>query len=166
MHHEQAAHMLTHTLPATATAGHSATVKQVDWSSCSSILQSACAAGELLYWNARSGKQINMPQRDTTFATWTCQLGFPVMGIWPPCTDGTDINSVDRSPDGQLLVTADDSGLVKLFNYPCVVEDAPHRAYRGHSSHVMGLRFAADGKTVCSVGGKDFAMFQFRVVPV
>lgn len=41
----------------------------------------------------------------------------------------------------QFLVTADDQGLVKLFNYPCVVDDAPHRAYRGHSSHVMGVKF-------------------------
>lgn len=64
----------------------------------------------------------------------------------------------------QFLVTADDSGLVKLFNYPVVVEDAPHRAYRGHSSHVLGVRFNANDTTVCSVGGRDWAIFQFRLV--
>jgi hypothetical protein len=48
----------------------------------------------------------------------------------------------------QLVVTADDHGLVKLFNCPVVVEDAPHRAYRGHSSHVMGVRFNADDTLV------------------
>ncbi len=48
----------------------------------------------------------------------------------------------------QLVVTSDDEGRVKLFNYPCVVEDAPHRAYRGHSSHVMGVRFNADDSLV------------------
>jgi microtubule-associated protein-like 6 len=88
------------------------------------------------------------------------------MGIWPPCTDATDVNALDRSPDGRLLVTADDKGLVKLFNCPCVVEDAPHRAYRGHSSHVMCVRFSGDGQLVCSAGGKDYAMFQFRLVAV
>jgi microtubule-associated protein-like 6 len=68
-----------------------------------------------------------------------------------------------RSHAGQYLVTADDKGLVKLFNYPVVIEDAPHRAYRGHSSHVMCVRWSADDAYVASVGGKDWAMFQFKV---
>ena len=68
-----------------------------------------------------------------------------------------------RSHSGQYLVSADDKGLVKLFNYPVVIEDAPHRAYRGHSSHVMGVRWSADDAYVASVGGKDWAMFQFKV---
>jgi hypothetical protein len=41
--------------------------------------------------------QITLNQRDTDWETYTCILGFPVMGIWPPESDGTDINSVDRS---------------------------------------------------------------------
>ncbi len=48
----------------------------------------------------------------------------------------------------QYLVTADDDGMVKLFNYPVVVDDAPHRAYRGHCSHVMGVRFNMDDSLV------------------
>lgn len=48
----------------------------------------------------------------------------------------------------QLVVTSDDHGMVKLFNYPCVVNDAPHRAYRGHSSHVMGVRFNSEDSIV------------------
>lgn len=48
----------------------------------------------------------------------------------------------------QYLATADDDGMVKLFNYPCVVDDAPHRAYRGHCSHVMGVRFNKDDSLV------------------
>lgn len=49
-------------------------------------------------------------------------------------------------------MTSDDSGLVKLFNYPCVVEDAPHRAYRGHSAHVMCVRFSCNDRRVISAG--------------
>jgi microtubule-associated protein-like 1/2 len=43
-----------------------------------------------------------------------------VQGIWPPLADGTDINAVDRSHSGKVLASADDFGLVKLFNYPVV----------------------------------------------
>jgi microtubule-associated protein-like 6 len=88
------------------------------------------------------------------------------MGIWPPDANGLDINALDRSHNRQWLVTSDDKGMVKLFNYPCVVHDAPHRAYRGHSSHVMCVRFNCNSSLVCSSGGHDWAVFQFRVVEV
>ncbi len=35
------------------------------------------------------------------------------MGIWPPDSDGTEINSVSRSPSGRYLLTADDHGKVR-----------------------------------------------------
>lgn len=71
--------------------------------------------------------QMTFNARDVDWSTWTCILGFPVMGIWPDGSDGTDVNAVDRSKDGEFLVTSDDFGMVKLFNYPCVIDDAPHR---------------------------------------
>eukprot|EP00879_Flechtneria_rotunda_P024837 GHRR01026355.1.p1 GENE.GHRR01026355.1~~GHRR01026355.1.p1 ORF type:complete len:592 (+),score=205.53 GHRR01026355.1:240-1778(+) len=146
--------------------GHSATVRCIDWSVDSTVLQSNCAAREILYWNARTGKQMPSSCRDVQWSSWTCLYGFPVMGIWPDCADGSDINACDRSKSSKYLATCDDHGLVKLFNYPVVIEDAPHRAYRGHSSHVMCVRFNSDDSIVCSTGGKDWAMFQFKVVPV
>ena len=129
-------------------------------------------------------------QRDAQWATWTCVLGFNVMGVWQKYTDGTDINALCRwgggwqrqggeaascraraeaggaglkpartdigsngticpppflfpirrsnrlaafqevDPlvgDGEYVVTASDDGKVRLFNYPCVVEEAPSR---------------------------------------
>ncbi|KXZ42690.1 hypothetical protein GPECTOR_124g490 [Gonium pectorale] len=144
--------------------GHSSTIRGIDWSTDGSILQSDSADLELLVWNARTGKQIPIPSRDTRFHTYTVRLGFPVMGIWPDGSDGTDVNAVCRSARGDLVATCDDDGLVKLFNCPAVLDDAPHRAYRGHSSHVMCVRFSADDSTLLSVGGYDWGMFQFAVV--
>jgi microtubule-associated protein-like 6 len=60
------------------------------------------------------------------------------------------------------VACADDFGGVSLLNYPCVVEDAPCVVGRGHSSHVMNVRFSPDDDWVVSVGGKDRAVFQWR----
>ena len=57
-------------------------------------------------------------QRDTEWETWTCNFGFPVMGIWPPDYDNTDINMVARSP---------------------MLEDDPTRRYASRSQFTYDL---------------------------
>ena len=90
-------------------------------------------------------------EADTEWDEWTCVLGFPVMGIWPDGSDGTDVNSVHASNDKQHLVVGDDHGHVRLLNNPCVVEDAPSKDYGGHSSHVMNVKYLHDDTHVVSV---------------
>ena len=185
--------------------GHSSYITHIDWSVYDPkvpdrrIIQSTCGAYELLHYDANTGQQVRHSMRDERWDTQTCTLGFTVMGIWPKskpgerAADGTDINACDRGPvpgrdalgrrnKGELLVTVDDNGKVKLFNYPCVVKHAPYRrmdwrdrpglarkpaglcvGYVGHSSHVVNVRFANDGANVISVGGFDRAVFQWKV---
>lgn len=103
--------------------------------------RSNSGAYEILYHDGETGRRAKGSQRDSSWATWTSVLGFPVMGIWrvgeKDTFDGTDINAVCRThrpedgsgvfpPDGgDLVVAASDDGMVRLFNYPCVVENAP-----------------------------------------
>ena len=114
--------------------------------------------------NKTSGAQNLSSQRDRRFATRTGTLGFPVMGVWPAASDGTDVNALDVSPSGRYAVTADDGGFMKLFAYPVLAECAAHRAYRGHAGHVAMVRFNCDGTRVVSTGGRDRSAFQFSVV--
>ncbi|KAG2487374.1 hypothetical protein HYH03_013944 [Edaphochlamys debaryana] len=144
--------------------GHSSTVRHLDWAADSSAIQSIDQAYEILYFDPRTGKQLKANQRDTLWAGWSCLLGFPVMGIWFPDSDGTDINSVHASPSGRYVLTADDLGRVRLLNFPCVVQGAPAHVYRGHCSHVMNVRWGSDETYAVSVGGKDRCVFQWRVV--
>jgi len=68
------------------------------------------------------------------------------------------------SPDGTLLVSCDDFGLVNVFNYP-VKEDAKGagaRSYAGHSEHVVRARFSPDGQYLYTVGGEDKALIQWK----
>lgn len=50
--------------------------------------------------------------------------------------------------------------MVRLFNFPVVWDDAPYKAFRGHSSHVMCIRFACDDRMVISAGGHDRGLYQ------
>lgn len=126
---------------------------------------SNCTSYNILFFDVRAGKHNPSGAsalRDETWESWTCSLGWPVQGIFPPCADGSDINSVDRSPDGTVLATADDFGMVKLFKYPCPVERGAFNAFKGHSSHVTNVRFVKNSPYLISTGGEDKCIFQWR----
>eukprot|EP00505_MAST-04D_sp_SCG-Rhode-Island_P002813 Stramenopile-MAST_4_protein_2813 len=153
--------------------GHSSYITHIDWSSDSSILQSNDGAYELLYWEASNAKQITSSYslRDVAWHSWTCVLGWPVQGIWLEESDGTDVNACSRSGQGDVIATADDYGMVRLYRYPAIRGVGkgkgplpPHKAYRGHMSHVMNLRFLCNDTHLISVGGNDAAVFQWRHV--
>lgn len=84
------------------------------------------------------------------WASWTCVLGPEVNGIWPKYSDINDINSVDANFNNQVLVTADDYGLVKLLRYPCV-----RKGKRRPRRFTLGVGF-----TCCSA---DEISFWFQV---
>ncbi len=98
--------------------------------------------------------------------TQHCVLGFNVMGIWPPYSDGTDINAVDACKERGIVVTGnDDKGLIRLMNYPCIVKHAPGKDYSGHSSHVTCIRMMRGGDIVMSTGGNDGSVMLMDVEP-
>lgn len=78
---------------------------------------------ELIFFNLNESpaKIHKKPEalRDERWETYTCIMGWHVQGIWPPCSMGLDINSVDRSTKGDVIVTGDDFSKIKLFRYPC-----------------------------------------------
>jgi len=151
----------------------------MDISQDSCFLQSTCGAYELLFWDLNSGKQITAGAsmlRDERWATWTCNLGWPVQGIYPPVTDGTYINSVDRSNSSiystshksdkkspYLLATGNDNGKVCVHNYPCTIKGSKFVEGRGHSSHVTNVRWNYDDTYLISVGGEDQCVMYWRV---
>lgn len=155
--------------------GHSATVCCIDFSlpltapphlRGKTIIQSNCNGREILFWDPLTGKQITENQRDTSWSTWTSKLGFGVMGIWADGAGNDDVNSVCRSNSQEYVLTCDDFGGVRLFNFPCVADDAPYRLFRGHSSHVTNGVFSADDRYVFTAGGHDRAAFQWRTIGV
>lgn len=145
--------------------GHVSRVTHMDFSEDSQIIQSNSTSYDLLYHSISTGKQLPggaSSFRDEKWETWTCVIGWPVQGIWPPCASGDDINAVDRDKRSKVLVTADDFGKLKLFRYPCAVEKASFKKFIGHSSHVTCVRFTHNDKYVISTGGNDKSIFQWK----
>jgi microtubule-associated protein-like 6 len=145
--------------------GHSSTVAHMDFSLDGKTIMSNCTSYNILFFDTTSGK--HMPSgasmfKDETWASWTCTLGWPVQGIFPPFADGSDINACDRSPDSTIIATADDFGTVKLFKYPSPVEKASYNQYIGHSSHVTNARFVKSSPYLITTGGEDKCIFQWK----
>ena len=139
------------------------------------------ATGKLIKSREEAGKIIlktdNKSQMDLhdwkCWNKWSMGIGFCVMGIWPDFSDGTDVNGVSVSKEGNVVATADDFGGVKLFNFPCLVEDAPFVRYSGHASHVSSVLFLRRGgagakQMVVSAGSLDRSviMWAYKAPPV
>jgi len=145
--------------------GHVSRVTHLDFSEDSQIMQSNSTSYDLLYHSISSGKQLPggaSSFRDEKWASWTCVIGWPAQGIWPPCSSGDDINAIDRDKKSKVLVTADDFGKLKLFRYPCAIEKASFKKFIGHSSHVTCVRFTHNDAYVISTGGNDKSIFQWK----
>jgi len=142
--------------------GHSSYITHLDWSSDSKFLQSNCGAYELLYWTAK-GKQItsSSSMKDTSWNTWTCTLGWPVSQIFQGGSGGGDINSVVKA--GMNVVSGGDDGLVKLWSYPVIKNNAKVKKYKGHSSHVTNVVCDKGSENILSCGGMDRSLIQFGI---
>jgi len=110
-----------------------------------------------LFWNGET--YLQDPEGasntvDTVWATSTAKFGWLVEGIFPGGVDGAHINSVDFSNDGTLIATGDDFGLVNIFRNPSRCGNTPI-CLRGHSEHVIRVKFNSDDSFLFSVGGQD-----------
>lgn len=52
-----------------------------------------------------------------------------VLGIWPQCSLGSDINSVDKMKNQNVIATGDDFSKIKLFRYPCVHANSSYNRF-------------------------------------
>ncbi|XP_072121311.1 echinoderm microtubule-associated protein-like 6 isoform X4 [Mobula birostris] len=139
-------------------------VIQMDFSADSRHIQVSTGAYKRQVHEVPSGKQVidQAIIEKITWATWTSILGDEVLGIWPRNAEKADVNCACVSHAGLNLVTGDDFGLVKLFDFPCTEKYAKHKRYFGHSAHVTNVRFSHDDKYVVSAGGDDCSIFVWR----
>ncbi|XP_064600933.1 echinoderm microtubule-associated protein-like 6 [Liolophura sinensis] len=145
-------------------SGSSSFITHLDWSEDSKYLQTNSGAAERLFFKMPTGKQATNKEeiQSIHWSTFTGVLGAEVNGIWEKYTDTNDVNALDAYFRGEVSVTGDDFGLVKLLRFPCLKKGAKFRKYVGHSAHVTNVRFTNDKTYVISTGGADHAIFQWK----
>ncbi|MGH0163670.1 UNVERIFIED_CONTAM: hypothetical protein FKN15_045684 [Acipenser sinensis] len=149
--------------------GHSSFITHLDWSKESKFIMSNSGDYEILYWDVAGGCKLlrnRFDSKDREWASYTCVLGFHVIGVWLEGSDGTDINALCRSHNERVVAVADDFCKVHLFQYPCPKPKAPSHRYDGHGSHVTNVRFTHNDSHLISMGGKDTSILQWRVMRV
>ena len=154
-----------HYLPKAKCVKHNGGITHFDFSRDSNFLQSNCSAEEYLFFDTSGGQHITAASamRDVRWATWTCTLGWPVQGIWSPFADGSHIHALDRSKSQTAVAVGDNFGRLRLYRYPVVDTNAQAEDYWGHACEVTNVKWNADDSYLISSGGRDKAIFQWKV---
>ena len=150
---------------------HSSFITHIDWSVDSNFLQTNCGRYELLYWDMTQGKQLTngaYERREETWSEITCVLGWGTQGVFLNKMEHSEINMVARSTEklfGEyyLLAAADDRKQVNLYKYPCLKKGSNRICAKGHSSFVTNVRFSKGDSYMYSTGGRDGAVFVWKV---
>eukprot|EP00741_Cyanophora_paradoxa_P016803 tig00020941_g16228.t1 len=153
--------------PAGVCSGLKGRVRHLDWSADGRYLRADSASYELALWEAGAGcaRVADVASlRGAEWASATCTLGWDVQGAVESGLDIGDILAVDRSASKTMLACANYARALTLAQYPCTSASAPRRRHYGHSGAVANARFSCDEAYVCSVGGPDLCVFQWRRV--
>jgi WD40 repeat protein len=144
--------------------GNSSYIMALDWTDDSQFIRCNSGAYEYLFYKIPECSQVTdggTVTRDTHWASNSDKLGWYVSGIYPPGAKGTDINVVERSISEKYVASGDDWGLINIYRYPCR-ENAKAISLRGHSEHVVRVKFGSNDNYLYSVGGQDKAIMVWK----
>ncbi len=106
--------------------------------------------------NRRAGWPILTTSRDRTARFWTFEPGENATGgqlrAGAVLRHGGGVNRAAWSADGQLVATASDDSLVRVFRWP---EPRPVAVLTGHHGPVLDVAFSPDGVWVATAGEDD-----------
>jgi len=151
-------------------ATHRAAPTHLQWSSDGKIIKTLTRDYEVAHWtidNEARALRFYPHVVDPDDVEWHSDplvAGWDVQGCYQQEWDGTDLNDITLTEDGEILACGDDYGCVRLFKYPAVSnKKEAHRVYLGHSSFVVGVEFCRDNKHLITCGGNDMAIFQWHL---
>lgn len=100
---------------------HASWINALDWTLDSKEVRTSSGDYEVLYFNVEEKKNDphgSQTAKDKMWATNSVKYGEDRQGLKPSSEDGTHINDVVTSGNGENMLSGDDFGLVNVFNWP------------------------------------------------
>lgn len=137
--------------------GHSAPIKEIDWSDDSRYMQTQSMNLELLFWKASNCRSLDDPEiiNDLKWSTHNCTLGFNVIGLWSDCIDSALINYCDKSNNESLIVSVSDNGNLNVFKWPTCYDQCLSQKYHGNVEKLDFIKFLPDDSRLIAIGAKN-----------
>ena len=92
--------------------------------------------------------------------TWYVNGEGRPFGSWVYQTDRSGIGALAYSPNGELLASGNESGVISIWEKPIrgnKRSETPHRVLRGHSGAISFLRFNDDGSQLLSASAGQYS---------
>jgi microtubule-associated protein-like 1/2 len=146
--------------------GHSAPVREIDWSDDNSYIQSQSMNFELLFWKAQNCRPVGNDDivHDLRWATHNCTIGFNVIGIWSDSIDSALINYCDKSNNENYVVSATDTGYINIYRWPTYYNQCLSQKYYGNVDKFNFIKFLQDDSSLIAVGAKSCATTEWSVI--
>lgn len=146
--------------------GHTAPVKEIDWSDDSRYMQTQSLNFELLFWNAHNCRPLEELDiiDDLRWFTHNCTIGFGAIGLWSDSIDSALINYCDRSNNEDLLVSVTDTGFINIFRWPACYNQCSYQKFHGNVEKFNYIKFLPDDSGLIAVGAKNCVTTEWIVV--
>jgi len=144
--------------------GNSAAILSLDWSMDSKYIRTVSLSYEYLFYTVDDMKQDTNGATNTKgldWATQNCKIGWSVQGILEGGADYTQVNGVAMSSNKKLIASGNDSGAINIFRNPCL-NGSQSKKLKGHSEHVVRVKFGLNDQYLFSVGGQDKTLMQWK----
>ena len=133
---------------------------QIDWDASSTYMRCATAAKELRWFDVSQKKTISAQYAsELHWESPTTVFGRHCVAAW----SSSFIVASCHAARG-LLASGSDAGILRLLKSPAVVRGAPGVDVKAHASSITCVRWSGD--RLFTVGGRDRALLQWRVVPL
>ena len=133
---------------------------QIDWDASSNYIRCATAAKELRWFDVGQRKTISAQYAsELHWESPTTVFGRHCVAAW----SSSFIVASCHAARG-LLAAGSDAGILRLLKSPAVVRGAPGVDVKAHASSITCVRWSGD--RLFTVGGRDRALLQWRVVPL
>lgn len=154
--------------------GHTAPIKEIDWSEDNLYIQSQSMNFELFFWRADSCLQTedDMIVHELKWSTQNCTIGFNTIGMWPDSSISANggssmtINSAvdddpmliihcDRSHQGDLMVASTDTGYINVYKAPTYYNQCLSNKYFANVDKLNNIKFLYDDSKLIAIGAKN-----------